>query len=139
MKIGITVLILFVTANLFAQAKHDLIVTTTGYKNKTGNIFISVYNSEGNYMNVSKASYLGIVKATNGKTSYTFKNIPDAVYAVSLFFDENKNGKLDKNFFGIPTEKYGFSNNAKGFFGPPKFSKAKFEHHADQEIIISLE
>lgn len=139
MKIIITAIIISITTNLFAQAKRDLIVTTTGYKNKTGNIFISVYNSEGNYMNVSKASYLGIVKATNEKTSYTFKNIPDAVYAVSLFFDENKNGKLDKNFFGIPTEKYGFSNNAKGFFGPAKFSKAKFEHHADQEIIISLE
>lgn len=139
MKIIITALILFIATNLFAQSKHDLVVTTTGYKNKTGNIFISVYNSDKNYMNVSKASYLGIVKAAEGKTSYTFKNIPDAVYAVSLFFDENKNGKLDKNFFGIPTEKYGFSNNARGFFGPAKFSKAKFTHNADQEIIISLE
>ena len=29
-------------------------------------------------------------------------------------------------FFGIPTEDYGFSNNAKASFGPPDYQDAKF-------------
>jgi uncharacterized protein (DUF2141 family) len=35
-------------------------------------------------------------------------------------------GKLNKNMFGMPTEPYGFSNNARGSFGPAKWSNAKF-------------
>jgi uncharacterized protein (DUF2141 family) len=34
------------------------------------------------------------------------------------------NGRMDMNPMGIPTEPYGFSNNAAGSFGPPKFEQA---------------
>jgi uncharacterized protein (DUF2141 family) len=35
-------------------------------------------------------------------------------------------GELDSNFLGIPTEDYGFSNNARGTFGPADYDDAKF-------------
>lgn len=61
-------------------------------------------------------------------------------YAASLFHDKNNNGKLDKNFIGIPKEGFGFSNNAKGSFGPPKFEDAVFTvEHGDLEMIIQLQ
>ena len=40
--------------------------------------------------------------------------------------DENGNGELDANFVGIPKEPWGFSNNAKGKFGPPKWEDVQF-------------
>jgi uncharacterized protein (DUF2141 family) len=33
---------------------------------------------------------------------------------------------LDKNFFGVPKEGYGFSNNARGLLGPPDFDDVVF-------------
>jgi uncharacterized protein (DUF2141 family) len=33
---------------------------------------------------------------------------------------------MDNNFFGIPKEQYGFSNNARALFGPPNFEDASF-------------
>ena len=39
----------------------------------------------------------------------------------------NNNNKLDTNLFGIPKEPYGFSNNARSKWGPPKYEIAKFE------------
>jgi uncharacterized protein (DUF2141 family) len=33
---------------------------------------------------------------------------------------------LNSNFLGIPTEDYGFSNNASGTFGPADYDDAKF-------------
>jgi uncharacterized protein (DUF2141 family) len=33
---------------------------------------------------------------------------------------------MDTNFIGMPEEGYGFSNNAKVFFGPPNFGAASF-------------
>ena len=65
--------------------------------------------------------------------------LPDGIYAIGLYVDSNKNEKLDTNFLGIPTEQFGFSNNAKGRFGPPSFESASFELDAFKEISINLE
>jgi len=46
-------------------------------------------------------------------------------YAIKVFHDENANGELDINFLGIPKESYGFSNHARGRFGPPPFAEAR--------------
>ncbi|MGA7124354.1 MAG: DUF2141 domain-containing protein, partial [Polyangiaceae bacterium] len=56
----------------------------------------------------------------------SFDSIPSGTYAVACFHDENRNGKLDKNFLGMPNEGTVVSNHAKGFMGPPPFDKAKF-------------
>jgi uncharacterized protein (DUF2141 family) len=47
-------------------------------------------------------------------------------YAMSLFHDENGNGRLDKRLM-IPREGYGFSRNAPVVMGPPSFASAAFE------------
>jgi uncharacterized protein (DUF2141 family) len=54
-------------------------------------------------------------------------NLKPGTYAIAVFHDRNKNGKLDKNIFGAPTESYGFSNNARSTFSAPSFSAASFE------------
>jgi uncharacterized protein (DUF2141 family) len=43
-----------------------------------------------------------------------------------FFHDINTNGRLDKNFLGIPKEGYGFSEKATAFMNAPGFEKAKF-------------
>jgi uncharacterized protein (DUF2141 family) len=69
----------------------------------------------------------------------TFQGIEKGEYAVSLYQDENGNGKLDTNFMGIPKEAYASSNNAKGFMGPPKYQEAKFIVDKNQTITILLD
>jgi len=68
-----------------------------------------------------------------------FPNVPAGIYAISVFHDENGNGKLDTNWLGIPREGVGASNNPKPRMGPPKFAAAKFQHSQgsmDVEIIM---
>jgi len=48
-----------------------------------------------------------------------------------MFHDLDGTGKLAKNFLGIPTEPYAFSNNASGNMGPPAFNAAAFDVAAD--------
>lgn len=55
-----------------------------------------------------------------------FTGVSPDVYAMSAFHDENDNGKLDTGLFGIPTENWCTSRDAKGTFGPPSFDDAKF-------------
>ncbi|MNT83012.1 hypothetical protein D3C72_2228260 [compost metagenome] len=55
-----------------------------------------------------------------------------------VYHDENNNGKLDKNFIGMPKEPVACSNNAKGFMGPPKYEDAKFIITADTKMTIKM-
>jgi uncharacterized protein (DUF2141 family) len=58
--------------------------------------------------------------------SCVFDDIPAGTYAVACFHDANMNRRCDQGLFGIPTEGYGISNDAKAFMAPPKFRDAKF-------------
>lgn len=72
--------------------------------------------------------YRGVVsEATSDRLSVAVPDLPPGKYAVAAYVDNNKNARQDKNFLGVPKEIYGFSNNARGKFGPPDFSAAEFE------------
>ena len=57
-----------------------------------------------------------------GAITYHISDLPPGRIAVSAFHDLNGNQHLDTNALGMPIEPYGFSNNARGLFGPPNFS-----------------
>lgn len=48
-------------------------------------------------------------------------------YGIMAFHDKNSDGRLNTLPIGLPTEPYGFSNNARGRFGPPNWRAASFE------------
>lgn len=50
--------------------------------------------------------------------------LPPGKYAIRVFQDLNDNGKVDTNLLGVPTEPFGFSNDAIGTLGPPSFGAA---------------
>lgn len=53
-------------------------------------------------------------------------NLPNGEWAVAITQDTNNNDKLDKNFVGIPTEPFAFSNNVRPKLAPPDFNECKF-------------
>ena len=74
-----------------------------------------------------------------GHATCEFPRVPAGIYAISVFHDENGNGKLDTNWLGIPREGVGASNNPKPRMGPPKFAAARFQHSGgstDVEITL---
>lgn len=97
---------------------------------------IGLFNSKDTFL-TDKYKALKI-KAQVGSIKAKFENIPNGNYAIALYHDENLNNKLDKNLFHIPKEGYGFSNNAKPFFGPPKFNKAKFQLDGNYHAQIKM-
>jgi uncharacterized protein (DUF2141 family) len=71
---------------------------------------------------------------------FRFEDVPPGRYAVSTYHDANDNGKLDRNFMGIPEEGVGFSRDAKGDMGPPDFADAAFDVRQEPvEIALSLD
>lgn len=62
--------------------------------------------------------------ARRGQVTVTVRGIPPGTYAVQAYHDENENRQVDRNFFGLPEEGIGFSNDAPIRFGPPSFADA---------------
>ena len=64
---------------------------------------------------------------SDNKCVIVINDLKPGKYAFKYFHDENNDEEINTNFMGIPKEGYGFSNNAKGTFGPPSFDKMLFE------------
>jgi uncharacterized protein (DUF2141 family) len=103
-------------------------VEVVGLRSEKGQVSCSLYSSaEGFPKEVQKAVAHVVAPISQQKAVCEFPGIAPGKYAVSVYHDENSNGKLDTNFLGIPREGVGASNNAKGHMGPPKFDSAKFQ------------
>ena len=117
---------------------NDIDIEITNLLNTNGKLRIALYNNEKNYKEKNN-QFKKIVLDINSKiVKYEFKDIPTGTYTIAVFHDENSNEKLDKNFLGIPNESYGFSNNARGIFGPPSFEESKFELNKNSKVSIKI-
>jgi uncharacterized protein (DUF2141 family) len=67
-----------------------------------------------------------------------FLDLAPGTYGISVFQDMNANEKIDTNFLGIPKERFGFSNNARGSFGPPAFEDFSFVV-GSEPIVLEIE
>jgi uncharacterized protein (DUF2141 family) len=118
---------MFVTAGLTPQRLHaqqtsTLTIQVTGLKNANGQVCIRLWNKKDGFpTNDRKALRTIEVPITNGSASGGVTGIRFGKYAVSTWHDENKNGKFDTRFPGIPLEGYGISNGMRGKLGPPPF------------------
>lgn len=135
MKKAILVFIFLIGGLVNAQSVN-LEVNVSGFKNDAGKVRVGIYNSEFSFLKTIYKS--DSVEIKDQTASITFKDLPKGEYAISLFHDENSNGRLDKNMFGIPSEDYAASNNAKGVMGPPKYAEAKFTINTSSKIQIIL-
>lgn len=77
-----------------------------------------------------------VVPAKLPETVVTMTGLVPGTYAVKLFQDFNRNGKFDMTWFGIPIEKYGFSNDARPIFTEPDFERTKFNLSPGANTII---
>jgi uncharacterized protein (DUF2141 family) len=111
-------------------------VTIQGVTTEDGVLYVQLCSKE-EFM-VKRCSFQARAAAKRGDMTMTFADVPDGDWAASAFLDENKNGRLDKNFLGIPTEPWGFSRNAKARFGPPAYGDAQVNIKGDTSIVFRL-
>lgn len=110
---------------LLLLTPNEVKLEISGIKKPIGNLLIAAYNTRENYLDESQMTQGYVIQITETGTMTFMIDLPEGEYALAVMHDVNEDGKLNKNFFGIPTERYGFSNNARGTFGPPSFDDAK--------------
>ncbi|HKO47046.1 MAG TPA: DUF2141 domain-containing protein [Polyangiaceae bacterium] len=126
-SIALALLVTFATLAPRAEAEEPASVLEfgTSTRNGEGVVRCGLFTENG----WLKSPVQAAVASIRGRTARcVFKGVAKGVYGISAFHDENKNGKLDTNFIGLPTEDYCASRDARGSFGPPSFADAKFSY-----------
>lgn len=132
----ITLLAIVILTSVFSFAQSTVEVVIKNIKGTTGNLRVALFNSEEQFL---KTVYKGeIVKVSGDTMTVIFKDVPAGTYGASAVHDENVNGKMDTGMMGIPKEGFGFSNDAMGMFGPPKFKEASFVLPATKSVSVTL-
>jgi uncharacterized protein (DUF2141 family) len=86
-------------------------VTISGIRSGNGQILLYVYTDEETYDNQKPVKTFTLDKKglADGQLVVPCSLTP-GVYSLTIVDDENSNGKIDKNFLGMPKEGFGFSN-----------------------------
>jgi uncharacterized protein (DUF2141 family) len=119
-----------------ASAANSIKVVVVGLHSNDGEVDCALFGSADGFPGESaKARKTAKSKIENGQAVCIFGGVAPGDYAVSVFHDENGNGKLDRNFMGMPKEGVGASNDAAGHFGPPKFDDARFSYLGGRSVL----
>ena len=116
----------------------DIKVNVTDVRNESGKVYIGLYNTSNGFTEVSQTFQEKIIDSKVGTIEYTFQNIDKGTYAISVFHDENENGELDKNLFGVPKEGYGFSKNNRFLLRAATFEESNFIVNNDTNLTINI-
>jgi len=128
----IALFVLAISHILHAQSSAEAVMRIhfTGLDSKQAPIFVELLDKSGNAIRKE------IKTLENGQVE--LKSVLPGVYALRIFQDLNGNGKLDTGWMGIPSEPYGFSNNAMGRFGPPSLADQLFYFDGKTPVDIAL-
>lgn len=124
---------LAVLAGLMLTALHaaagDLRVIVSNVTGGTGSLIVRVYDRAERWLGdeVYLRRSQDVSTARQGDSVTLELSLPPGDYALSVFHDIDGDGRMARNFFGLPQEPAGLSNNATPRFGPPKWRDARFE------------
>ena len=108
------------------QPGATLTLTFQGLKTPTGRILAALFDSEAAYAGKDAGRGL-LAEVDGGRVSVVVPGLQPGRYAVRAFHDLDGDGKLSRNPFGVPTEPFAFSNDARGAMGSAAWADAAFE------------
>jgi uncharacterized protein (DUF2141 family) len=112
-----------------AGPEATLTVRVAGLRNARGKLNVIIFKDARGFPETPASALRREVADIDAKAltaQAVFRGLAPGVYAVAVLHDENVNGKLDKNFIGIPREGHGASNNPPPARRAPTFEEAKF-------------
>ncbi|MGP1276250.1 MAG: DUF2141 domain-containing protein [Caulobacterales bacterium] len=104
----------------------------TGFDGQRGLVSIALYADGETWLGdgaVASAS----VPVDGASVTVVFEGLAPGQYAAVAYHDVNGNDDLDTGMMGIPSEPLGYSEGARGRFGPARFNDAAFTLGAGED------
>ena len=136
MKINFYLFIYFLFLSDLKSA--ELVIKILNIEENNGLIHFAIYDKP-EFFPENEGKKIGFKKKITEliNDQVTITELEESFYAVAIYHDKNSNNKFD-TFLSIPQEKFGFSNDAKVFFGPPSFDEASFFLEKNQRLKIEI-
>ena len=132
------ILIIIVIVPIYGRNEDvKITVKITNIEDVKGFLEISFYNRSDDFPKENKQYKMKRVKVSSPSMSVSFE-LPKGVWALAMYQDLNNDKKCNLNFFGIPREPYGFSNNVKPILSAPSFDRCKFNLYKPKTISVKL-
>ena len=110
------------------QAASVVTIKVSGAISDNGSIKITIYGSESDFDNSENPVASESSLIIEGESAWTIPhNQLPTKFVVAAYHDENSDDLLNRNRLGIPTERYGFSQNARGLTGQPSYKQAAID------------
>jgi uncharacterized protein (DUF2141 family) len=119
-----------------AKTHSTITVRIEALRNDQGTVYVSLYDNKKSFKDNKGALLSGKARPTKQAAVVVLDNVAPGRYALSFIHDENNNQKLETNWMGIPKEGFGFSKNAMGKFGPPKYEDAVIDVPAGPVTVV---
>lgn len=116
-----------IAAPLAAQPEGELRLTVTGLRSAAGMVRCELFDNAQAFPRGREIA-ASVAPIADGQAICRFRPPRAGRYAIAFMHDQNGNGRMDFNLLGIPTEGFGFSNNARALLGPPDFAEAAFSY-----------
>ncbi|UOQ54348.1 DUF2141 domain-containing protein [Hymenobacter cellulosivorans] len=110
-------------------------VVVTDLPSTKATVKLYFYNVKENFLKRGSYTLLKYVKPAGSKQISLPIDLPHGEWAVALTQDMNDNDLVDKNFMGIPTEPYAFSNNVRPKLAAPGFDECKFVVNGTAKVV----
>ncbi len=109
------------------EAPASLELAFNGIESQQGMIMVAIFASEDAYNGKGAPAKVTGVPATAASVKTMVDGLPAGRYAAKIFHDVDGDGQMGVNPFGMPTEPFAFSNDAKGEMGPASWAAAAFD------------
>ena len=132
----LSIAMLIGTQTLHAQ---NIEILFTGIASARGQIIVKIFTDEKNFKDDKAYKAVRFKKSEVANGALTGKlTLEPGIYGFALLDDEDGNGVMEYNMFGLPKEGFGFSNFYLTGMKKPKFEQFKFTLGKNQQLKVSM-
>lgn len=122
----------------YADPNNIVLAVQSAFKAPGGLVRLVVYDREEGFLEKAAARYWAEFDES-GVAVLPLRSLKPGAYAFVVYFDENRDGKLNRGALGRPTEPVAFSNGVKPRLHRPKFDDVKVAVDRGSVVVLTLD
>ncbi|MGI9390107.1 MAG: DUF2141 domain-containing protein [Boseongicola sp.] len=119
--------VLATVATISAASAEQINLQISGFSNDSGMARIILMEGAAGYGGEIEAERIVSVPIRNGVANWDTADVPPGRYALIAHHDTDSNNELDRPYFTLPLEPYGYSNGAWTSIGLPDWEEVAFD------------
>lgn len=121
----------------FSTSTAAVLAVRSEFAPAGGHVRVTVYDGEAAFLETAAARREATVN-DDGVALVTLEDLKPGDYAFVAYYDENGDGKLNRNALGKPKEPFIFSNDVRPKLRKPTFDETKVSIAPGDVIVLNL-